>query len=126
MKKIINLFVCLSVLFLIACAGSDTYQGAWKAMDAQGNKFDITFEAKKFSVKDSSGQTKTYEYKQNSVNINNSIKTYGIHLSDGRVYQIHFPKGDDDSVALIHDENGQPLFILSRKGYMSYDDIYKL
>lgn len=95
-------------------------------MDLSGNKFDITFEAKSFTVKDSSGQAKSYGYKQHSINVNNSIKTYGIRLEDGRSYQVHFPKGDDDSVALIRDENGQPLFIISRKNYLSYEDMYKL
>lgn len=95
-------------------------------MDLSGNKFDIVFDVKSFSVKDSSGTSKTYEYTQNSVNIKNSIKTYGIQLKDGRAYQVHFPNRNDDSIALIRDENAQPLFIISRKSYLSYGDMYKL
>ncbi|PBQ33054.1 hypothetical protein CNR22_15130 [Sphingobacteriaceae bacterium] len=126
MKKIISVLISLAAFFLIACSGSDTYLGKWKATNANGDKFDLEFSAKKFSVKDSSGQIKKYEYKQHSIHIDNSIKTYGIKLEDGRAYDIHFPKENDDNIALIRDEQGQPLYTLSRKDYIKYESVYKL
>ena len=126
MKKLIVLISGILATLLIACSGSDTYRGSWKAMDQKGDKFDIIFETKNFIVKDSAGGTKKHEYTQHSYQSQNSIKTYGIQLDDGRTYQIHFPKGDSDSIGLIKDENGHPMYTISRKAYITYDDIYKL
>lgn len=112
-------------IVLISFAGSDSYQGKWKAMDSNGEKFEIIFSPTKFSIKDSKGISKFYEYAQNSIKSENSVETYGILLKDGRGYQIYFPK-KDESVGLIFDENGEQMFTISRKSYIAYKDIYKL
>ena len=112
-------------VFFISCEGSDSYQGKWKALDTIGNKFEIIFTPKNFSIKDSLGKSKMYQYTQNSIKTENSISTYGILLSDGRGYQIYFPR-KDKSVGLIMDENGSQMFTISRNEYTRYDEIYKL
>lgn len=124
MKTYYRIFVLL-LAAVCSCEGSDTYRGSWKAMNANGNKFEITFSPKSFSIKDSTGKSSNYVYSQNSIKTENSIKTYGIRLDDGGGYLIHFPK-KDESVALILDENGNAVFTLSRKNYISYEDIYRL
>jgi hypothetical protein len=50
MKKIIPIVV---LIFIIACQGSDSYQGKWKVMDAKGNKLFIEFQTNDFSIYDS-------------------------------------------------------------------------
>jgi hypothetical protein len=122
MKKIILL---LSVLFLISCEGSDSYQGKWKAVDPKGNKFDILFSPTIFFIKDIKGNVKKYKYTQNSIKSENSIETYGVLLEDGRGYQIHFPM-KDGSAGFILDENGVQMYTISRKAYMTYEELYKL
>ncbi|MCZ4245404.1 hypothetical protein [Pedobacter punctiformis] len=126
MKKISALLLGIYSVLLIACSGSDTYRGSWKATDFKGAKFEISFDAKSFTVKDSTGKNIKFDYTQNSVKIANSIKTYGIKLGDGRGYQINFPKNNDESLALIIDQNGSPIYTISRKAYLKYEDIYKL
>lgn len=126
MKKLSILLIGVFALFLSACSGSDTYRGTWKAMDSYGAKFEILFDAKSFNVKDSTGKTEKFDYTQNSVQIENSVKTYGIKLKNGRGYEINFPNSNDESVGLIKDETGDPMFTISRKTYMSFEDIYKL
>ena len=125
MKKYINGFLVTLALFLASCSGSDMYQGNWKATDANGNKFDITFEAKSFKIKDMDGKTVTHEYTQNSVKIENSIRTYGIHLGDGRAYNIFFPFANDTSKAVIM-IGSQPVYTMSRNSYIEYKDLYQL
>jgi len=126
MKKIG--IVCLVILIttLISCSGSETYRGMWKATDPNGHKFEINFDAKSFTIKDSLGKSNKYEYTQNSVKTENFVETYGIKLSDGRGYQINFPNSKDESIGLIFDENGNGLYTISRNDYTKYDDIYKL
>lgn len=126
MKKLSVLAVIFFSVILIACSGSETYRGSWKVVDMNGAKFEIVFDAKKFSIKDSLGKSTEFEYTQNSVNISNGVETYGIQLGDGRTYQIHFPKAGDESIGIMKDENGAPMYSISRKEYMSYDAIYKL
>jgi hypothetical protein len=126
MKKVTILLASVLVVFLVGCSGSETYRGAWKAMDSYGAKYEILFDAKSFTVKDSAGKTEKYDYTQNSVKIENSVKTYGIQLGDGRGYQINFPNAKDENVGLIKDENGNPIFTISRNAYTSYEDVYKL
>ena len=94
-------------------------------MNPKGEKFEIEFSPKKVSIKDSSGKSSEYKYVQNSIKSENSIETYGIRLSDGRGYQIYFPK-NDESVGLMMDENGSQMFTISRAKYLTYEDIYKL
>ena len=62
MKKI--RITLLGILILVACSGSDVYRGAWKATDSQGAKFELNFDAKKFSVIDSAGKKETFNYTQ--------------------------------------------------------------
>lgn len=126
MKKTGLFFLGIFMVLLAACSGSDVYRGNWKATDKQGTKFEIAFEAKNFAVKDTAGASTTYEYTQNSVKIENSVKTYGIKLGDGRGYQINFPNAGNESVALMKDENGQVLYTMSRNEYINYDDVFKL
>jgi len=126
MKKIsITLLAILSVI-LVGCSGSDTYRGSWKATDSKGGKFEIFFDAKNFTVKNSSGKSEKYDYTQNSVVIENSVTTYGIQLGDGRGYQINFPNADNETLGFIKDENGNPIYTISRKDYRQYEDVYKL
>jgi len=124
MKKYNLILISLFTIFF-SCEGSDSYQGKWKALNSEGKKFEINFSPTKFSIKDSVGKTNSYKYTQNSIKSENSIETYGIILEDGRGYQIYFPK-KDESAGLILDENGKQMFTISRKNYISYDEIYKL
>ena len=126
MKKLTFLVFTLVALFLVNCSGSDTYRGNWKAMKPDGTKLEINFEAKKFTIKNSEGLSNTYDYSQNSVSINNAVTTYGIQLDDGRTYQIKFPKSNDDTMGLLLDENGNPLYTLGRNSYITYESLYKL
>jgi hypothetical protein len=126
MKKISIRLLAILAVILVGCSGSDTYRGSWKATDSKGGKFELFFDAKNFTVKDSLGKSKKYEYTQNSVEIENSVATYGIQLGDGRAYQINFPNADDESLGLIKDENGNPLYTISRKKYIKYEDVFKL
>jgi len=126
MRHYLNALFLILGLFLTSCAGSDVYQGNWKATDADGNKFAIKFEQKNFSIKDDQGKVTKYEYSQNSVKIENSVKTYGMHLSDGRVYNISFPLANDTSKGVITLENNDIIYTISRTSYISYKDIYKL
>lgn len=124
MKKFSLILVFLSLIFF-SCEGSDSYQGNWKALDSNGEKFEINFSPTKFSIKDSVGKSNVYDYTQNSIKSENSIQTYGILLKDGRGCQIYFPK-KDESVGLMLDENGKQMYTISRKDYVTYDEIYKL
>lgn len=125
MKKV-NPVLFLFLLLLASCSGSSTYQGKWKATDPRGNKFEIEFLPKSFSVKDSIGKTNTYDYTQNSINIENSVETYGITLSDGRTYFIHFPIANDESKGVIIDGVGNTAYTISRSEHTTTKDIYKL
>lgn len=126
MKNFILKLSAMLLVLLTACSGSDTYRGKWKALDAGGNKYEITFAANTFSVADSTGKTTDFKYTQNSVHIQNSAATYGINLDDGRAYQINFPNNKDESVGLIKDGNGAPIYTISKNDYVKYEDIYKL
>lgn len=124
-KKVSIFLIGILTILLVSCEGSKTYRGSWKAMDAQGKKVEIIFDAKSFVIKDSIGQSK-YEYRQNSIEINNSVRTYKIQISDGRNYQINFPNSNNESEGLIKDENGNLLYTIGRDKYTKYEDIYKL
>lgn len=126
MKKLKFILYLIPVILLISCVGSDTYRGAWKATDGNGTKFEIIFDAKSFSLKDSTGVSQTYHYIQNSINISNGVETYGIQIKGGAGYQINFPIANDESVGLIKDVNGQPMYTISRKDYVKYEDVFKL
>lgn len=124
MRKAINFLLGLVLISLYSCSGSDTYRGLWKAINERGEKFEINFDAKNFTVKDSSGEVKTYTYKQNSVSIKNSVETYGIQVSDGRSYQITFPLANDETKGAILEATGRPLYIIGRSNYIKYEDVY--
>jgi hypothetical protein len=126
MKNSINAISVSLILFLASCSGSDVYQGNWKAKDAEGNKFEIVFEPKSFEIKDVNGKVLKYEYAQNSVKIENTVKTYGIHLSDGRIYNIFFPMANDTTKAIIRLPNDEIIYTMSRTSYIGYKDLYKL
>jgi len=126
MKSYRNVFLLIFVLCLVSCSGSDVYQGNWKATDADGNKFEIDFEPKSFEIKDMNGKVVKYEYTQNSVKIENSVKTYGIRLNDGRAFNLFFPLANDTSKAIMMLENNEPIYTISRTSYIKYKDLYKL
>lgn len=126
MKKISNAILGILALFLLGCESSDTYRGSWKATDKKGAKFELFFDAKNMTIKDTLGEKVKFEYTQNSVNIENSVETYGIILSDGRGYQINFPNTENENIGFIKDENGSPIYTISRKNFINYDDVYKL
>ena len=121
-----NALLVVCILLLAGCSGSDSYRGSWKATDMGGNKFDILFDAKSFEIKDTTGKAVTFDYTQNSVKIENSIRTYGLHLADGRVYNLRFPFANDTGKALILLENNEPIYTISRDSYIEYKDIYDL
>jgi len=126
MNRTVFFFASLIVIMLTGCSGSKTYRGAWKAMDANGQKFELFFDAKSFSIKDAAGASKQYHYTQNSISIENSVETYGIQLADGRSYQINFPNSNNETVGLIKDGNGMPVYTIGRNEYLEYGDVYKL
>ncbi|MEO6253236.1 MAG: hypothetical protein ABIO79_08025 [Ferruginibacter sp.] len=126
MRKAINVLLSLVLISLYSCSGSDTYRGNWKAINEKGEKFEISFEAKRFNIKNSSGETKTYTYKQNSVSIQNSVETYGIKVSDGKSYLINFPIANDETKGVIQDASGRPLYIIGRSRYVTYEEVYGL
>lgn len=126
MKKITLLLCALTGLLLIACSGSDTYRGNWKAMSQSGEKLELVFGEKNLEIKDSTGKTSNVGYAQTSVNISNSVETYGISLDDGRSYQINFPIANDESKGLILDNNGNVVYSIGRTNYISYEELYKL
>ena len=126
MKKQAIFLLSIAIALLCGCSGSGTYRGVWKAVNSSGEKFQIVFEAKSVSIKDSTGNTNNYEYTQNSVSIKNSVETYGINLSDGRSYLINFPIADDESKGVIEDQNGNLLYLIGRKKYIKYEEIYGL
>ena len=110
---------------LLSCSGSDVYRGNWKATDESETKLDIVFGENDFSITEN-GETKNFEYTQNSVSIKNSVETYGIKLDDGRSFQIYFPIADDESKGAILDANGRPLYIIGRNNYLKYEDVFGL
>jgi hypothetical protein len=122
----INVLCFIALLFLASCSGSEVYRGNWKAMDAGGQKYEINFEPKNLSIKDQNGKIENFAYTQNSVKIENSVTTYGIHLSNGRVYSIYFPIANDTSRALILLQNNQPLYTISRTSFIQYNELFKL
>jgi hypothetical protein len=43
MKKLSTILLGFAMFFLASCSGSETYRGAWKAMDKEGEKFELVF-----------------------------------------------------------------------------------
>lgn len=125
MKTMKNFFWGAGLLLLASCSGSDFYQGEWKATGSTGEKCVIVFEANTFSITDSTGASSSYEYTQNSVSIENGVKSYGIKLSDGSLYTLTFPHADDTSVGAILDQNNYVIYTIGRNDYLGYEDLYK-
>ena len=125
MKKTTFILIALSAILLGACSGSDTYRGDWKATNENGSHLDIVFSENDF-LRTEDGKTEKFEYSQTSVNIENSVETYGIKLEDGRYFQIHFPIGNDETKGAVLDANGRVLYIISRTGYIGYKEVYGL
>lgn len=115
--------VLLVVLLLNSCTGSDTYRGAWKATDTEGNEFEIVFNEKDFSIFNAF-DTVNYAYHQHSVRIRNSVETYGINVKNNGSLQIEFPIAGDESKGAILDKNNYVVYLISRKEFLAYDDIY--
>ena len=126
MKNYIRVVLLAFSLVLASCSGSDIYQGDWKATDTHGTHFEIHFGPKSFSITDTNGKAVNYEYTQNSVKIENSVRTYGIKLKDGRGYSIFFPITDETGKGVILLENTEPAYTISRTSYIQYNDLYKL
>jgi hypothetical protein len=126
MKKIKLIFTLLLMALLYSCGGSESFQGKWKALDLKGNKYEITFTEHKVSIKDSLGKLTTQSYFQTSVghvgSSNNFPDNYEIILNNGIKYQIFFPK-EEQNCGLIRYGNG--IFSISRKGYLTVDEINK-
>jgi hypothetical protein len=116
----------LTLLALTGCKGSDAYLGEWKGTDINGDKYILSFNPKNFWIKRSNGDSLNFEYTQHSVKIENSVRTYGIKLKDGRAYNIFFPVAGDMSKALMTMDNGKPVYTISRTGFLSQDEIYSL
>lgn len=126
MKKFNYLFILFIAFIFMSCSGSDTYRGDWKAMDENGNYYDIHFDAKHFKFTPEEGESKEYEYSQHSVNISNGVETYGIKLDDGREFEINFPIADDETKGAILDANGVVIYTIGREDYVQYSELYDL
>jgi len=126
MRNIVTTLLLIILAAFSSCSGSETYLGAWKGTDANGDKYQFDFKPKNFSVIREDGDSLNFEYTQNSIKIKNSVKTYGITLKDGRVYNIYFPVAKDESKCLMTLENGTPVYTLSRTSYLSQNEIYNL
>lgn len=93
-------------------------------MNRYGEKSEICFEAKKFSVTNEELEKQEFAYKQTAIKINDGIKTYEIKFTDGREARIRFPIPKNYEMAIILDANNRILFTLGRREYLTYDDIY--
>ncbi|PZP49318.1 MAG: hypothetical protein DI598_08195 [Pseudopedobacter saltans] len=125
MRKYYSVLLIVIVFVLFGCSGSDVYRGNWKALTLNGEKAELTFEPKKLTIRDSAN-TRTIEYTQNSVEIKNAVKSYGINLKDSRRYKLYFPNAKDLNVGVITDENGNIIYTIGRKDFVSFEDINKL
>jgi major membrane immunogen (membrane-anchored lipoprotein) len=126
MRTFFSTTVLVSLLILAGCKGSDVYRGNWKALDKNGNKWDIIFDATTFTVKNDKGLSEKYEYTQNSVKIESSVRSYGIKLKDGRAFRISFPLADNVTKGIISLETNEPLYTIGRTEYVDYNDLFKL
>lgn len=126
LQKYSYYFILTCTILCTSCSGSDVYRGKWKATDVYGNNLEIEFDAKEFCITDELGKIKSFGYTQNSIRVEDGVKTYGIRLSDGRNYFILFPLVHDHSKAVIRLRNHQPVYTISRSSYIRYTDLYKL
>ncbi len=126
MRNIITSLLLVGFVVLAGCSGSDTYLGDWKATDANGDKYTLTFRAKDFSIRKAEGDSLNFKYTQNSMKTENSIKTYGLKLDDGRGYNMYFPVPKDASRCLMTMEDGKPVYALSRTSYLTQNEVQSL
>jgi len=126
MRNNLAIIFLFALISLTSCSGSDAYLGEWKGTDTNGDKYTLLFKPKNFTINRANGDSLNFGYTQNSVEIKNSVRTYGIKLSDGRVYYMFFPIANDGTKCLMTIENGKPVYALSRTSYLSQDEIYKL
>ena len=132
MKKLkLALFICI-ISLISSCDGAETYQGKWKALNSKGEKYEITFSSEEIIIKDSLGKSTKNSYIQTGCGhygySDKSIDTYKILLNNIQSYQIHFPK-KDENIGLIYivlDEGESLMYTISRKSYLTYEDINKL
>ncbi len=124
MKNLFHLVLMSMALIMAACSGSETYQGDWKAMAPDGVKADLHFDAKTFTETDSAGVSTSFQYSQNSVNIANGVKSFGIQLKEGGAYRIVFPISGDVTKGVITTEVGNVLYTICRTGYVTYEEVY--
>ena len=126
MRNYFAILLIFVLVILTGCRGSDVYMGEWKGTDVNGDKYTLVFKPKTFSITRGAGDSLNFEYTQNSVKIENSVKTYGLTLADGRVYLLYFPIKNDESKCLMTMENGKPVYTLSRTSYLTQEEIYSL
>lgn len=126
MKQLIYLSLILLSFIMPGCSGSDVYRGNWKAMDRSGNKWDISFDAKSFTLKNAKGESEQYGYSQTSIRIENSTRSYGIKLKDGRAFRITFPLPGNTSKGIINNEStNEALYTIGRNNYVEFMELLK-
>ncbi|MFH6942566.1 hypothetical protein [Flavobacterium sp. FlaQc-50] len=132
LKKLkLALIICFIIL-VSSCEGSDSFQGKWKALNLKGEKYEITFSPKEIAIKDSLGKSIKHSYVQSGAGHHGSsdmsIDTYKILLDNGQNYKIHFPKNNESIglILMVINENESLMFTISRKNYLTYEDINKL
>lgn len=126
MRNCFTTLLMFTLLALTGCKGSDVYLGEWKGTDINGDQYILSFTPRNFWIKKTNGDSLNFEYTQNSVKIENSVRTYGIKLKDGRAYNIFFPIANDMSKGLMTMENGKPVYTINRNSYLSQDELYSL
>lgn len=125
MKAFLYLTALVLLSLLPGCSGSDVYRGAWKAMDREGHKCNLSFAAKSFTIQCGAAKPETYGYTQHSVKIENSTRSYGIELKDGRAFRITFPLPGNADKGLISLETGEALYTIGRTDYVAYNELLR-
>jgi len=126
MRNYIVPFFLLALVLLMGCSGSDVYLGEWKGTDINGDRYTLSFNPKDFSIKKANGDSLRFDYTQISIKIENSARTYGIRLKDGRAYNLFFPIANDATKGLMTLEDGKPVYTICRTSYLSQEEIYSL
>ena len=123
MTKIHQLFTCLFLCLLLACSGSDTYRGNWKAVSDDGNQFDMIFQEDQMIFKMSDTDSTVFNYSQMGISIRGGRSQDIIRLEGGTRYFIQFPVDDDESKGLILDSFGEKRYSINRTNHMPLDEI---
>ncbi|MBX9449875.1 MAG: hypothetical protein KL787_09220 [Taibaiella sp.] len=120
MKKsvLFGIVILISAVMLSGCKGSGTYRGEWKVTGINGDRFVFHFLEKSLVTTGTSGRSDTVGYTQNVIRIENGIRSYGIHLSNGYQYLIVFPVKSDDTKAKITNPEGGTIFTMGRSAYI--------